>query len=79
MLKFRSLNVQGVKNRLGLEKITELFEIRKNKRLSSSILKNKMALGPKESGEIIAKLASHVKIKDEGIEKLGKEVIFQKY
>lgn len=33
-----------------------------------------MVLGPKESGKIIAELATHVKIKNEGIEKLGKEV-----
>lgn len=35
-----------------------------------------MELGPKESGRLIAELAEHVKIKREGIEKLGKQVRF---
>lgn len=33
-----------------------------------------MALSPKESGKFITEKAKHVKINDEGIEKLGREV-----
>lgn len=36
-----------------------------------------MALGPKESGQLIAELAEHVKIKREGIEKLGKQFLLE--
>lgn len=33
-----------------------------------------MALSPKESGKLVAELAKDVKIKEEGIKKLGDEV-----
>lgn len=38
-----------------------------------------MALSAKQSGKLIAKLAEHVKIKPDGIEKLGKQVRLTTY